>query len=94
MELLIASIQDMEMLDQIAREFQKSGPTTCPATPADAPQEEVAGPHIKRRKDPCRTTLRREDLPSVVVILVGFNEIPDHLYVETIESLVPVGGPR
>ena len=91
MVVLIASKEDMETLDGIAREFQKTGPSTCPATPATQPEEDVGVPHILRRKDPCRTTLRREDLPSVVVMLVGFNEIPDHLYVETIQSLVRVG---
>jgi hypothetical protein len=89
-EILIASTEDMLRLDEFAREFQKAGPSTCPATSTDVPEQEVAGPHIKRRKDPCRTTLRREDLPQVVVMLVGFNEIPDHLYVETIQSLVLV----
>ena len=90
MVILIASTQDMRELDDLAREYQKSGPSTCPVTPSNTPEEDVGVAHILRRKDPCRTTLRREDLPSVVVMLVGFNEIPDHLYVETMQSLVLV----
>ena len=89
-EILIATKDDMKVVDEVAREYQKSGPSTCPATALDVPEVAVDGPHIMRRTDRCRTVLRNENFPSVVVMLIGFNEIPAHLYVETIQSLVLV----
>ena len=94
--LMMARPDDMKELDDVARSTSRSGSSeTCATT--DSPLVEIPGDGsivIQRRADRCRTVLRRTDLPSVTVVLIGFNEIPGRLYEETMQSLVHVPGSK
>lgn len=97
LDVMMARPEDMRRLVEFARNYQGStGPGTCPAT-ADVfedLQADAGAILIRRRADKCRTVLQREDLKGVSVALVGFNEIPGDLYVETMKSLVHVSGSK
>jgi hypothetical protein len=95
MLMLIVRREDMKTLVDVAGSIQRE-PDTCPAL-GDKPEDLFDGPDgilVRRRADACRTVLQRDDLPGVCVVLVGFNEIPSRLYVETIRSLELAPGSR
>lgn len=94
MNLFLAPPAQMERLADLARSTDAGpGPSACPTTPADTPEdllEEAGSILVRRRSDGCRTVLRRDDLEGVVVALVGFPGLPADVYVRTIRSLVRV----
>jgi hypothetical protein len=99
MNLFLAPPDQMRRLEDVSRRQDAGpGPSTCPTTPADAPEDliaEVGSITVRRKSDGCRTVLRRDDLDGVVVALVGYPGLPADVYVRTIRGLVrvsPTGG--
>jgi hypothetical protein len=94
MNLFLAPPEQMRRLEDVARRQDAGpGPSTCPTTALDAPEDLIEGAGaitIRRRSDGCRTVLRRDDLDGVAVALVGFPGLPAEVYVRTIRGLVRV----
>jgi hypothetical protein len=94
MNLFLSPPDQMRRLEALARRADAGpGPSACPSTPADAPEEllELSEAVVVRRTaDGCRTVLRRDDLDGVVVALVGYPGLPADAWVRTIQSLVRV----
>jgi hypothetical protein len=97
MNLFLAPPAQMQRLADLARRTDAGpGPSACPTTPADAPEdllEEAGSVMVRRTSDGCRTVLRRDDLDGVVVALVGFPGLPADVYVRTIRGVVRVTPP-
>lgn len=94
MNLFLAPPAQMQRLADLARNSDAGpGPSACPTTSADTPEDLLGGEGaitIYRRSDGCRTVLRRDDLDGVAVALVGYPGLPGDVYVRTIRSLVLV----
>jgi hypothetical protein len=94
MNLFLAPPDQMRRLEALSRRQDAGpGPSTCPSTPADTPEDLIEGAGaitVRRKSDGCRTVLRRDDLDGVVVALVGYPGLPADVYVRTIRGLVRV----
>ena len=85
----IAPREDMDVIEEVSAGMGQDGgePGTCPGLPAKPQEIKQQDSVVRMRSDVCRVVLRRDDLDSTSVTLIGRNELPLDEYLHMIDSM-------